>query len=200
MLRQIDFRKPGYRIWAQKTLSVGSVTSNDDSKRCNKDFKMIFFSSERWRSIFFKNVATDPPTEPRRFPFYLDLTTVKSVSERFLGVTCGSGAQGLRQGLRTSISKVEHIWVLTSPTTFCLFFEEIAPISWNPMEFCGFVLDPDDIWVSGGSVEGSVISKFLPLKNIDKNLQKSLLSFFKIMPQFCSTNLSRENQLDSWLW
>ncbi len=65
------------------------------------------------------------------------------------------------------------------------------------MEFCGFVLDPDDIWVSGGSVEGSVTSKILPLKNIDKNLQKSLLSFFKIMPQFCSTNLSGENQLDS---
>ena len=65
------------------------------------------------------------------------------------------------------------------------------------MEFCGFVLDPDDIWVSGGSVEGSVISKFLPLKNIDKKLQKSLLSFFKIMPQFCSTNPGPENELDN---
>ena len=85
MLGQIDFRKPGYRIRAQKTPSVSSVTSNDDSKRCKKDFKMIFVSSERWHSIFFKNVVTQPPTEPQRLPFYLDLTTVKSVSERFLG-------------------------------------------------------------------------------------------------------------------
>ena len=159
---------PGSWIWHQKSVFEGSVYWKIASKRCNAAIEMIFCSSERWRSIFFKNVATEPPTEPRRLPFYLDLTTVKSVSERFLGVICGSGAQGLRQGLRTSISKVEHIWVLTSPTTFYLFFEEIAAISWNPMEFCGFVLDPDDIWVSGGSVEGSVTSKILPLKNIDK--------------------------------
>ena len=104
VLGHLDFWGPGFWIWPPKSMFQGSVTSNQDWKRSKIDIEMIFDSSERWRFILWNYHITEPPN----FEFWLDQTSHKFHFGHFLRVIWCSGVQGLRGGLRTTISKVEH--------------------------------------------------------------------------------------------
>ena len=51
---------------------------------------------------------TEPPTEPLNYLFWFHETSHEFVFLRFLVVIMCSGVQGLREGLRATIAKVEH--------------------------------------------------------------------------------------------
>ena len=108
VLGYLDFGMPGSWIWHPKSVFESSVYWKIASKRCNAAIEMIFCSSERWGCIFWEFHITEPLRSPHIF--YSDFIgpVTKIFFARFSGVILPSGAQGLRKGLRTSTSKVEH--------------------------------------------------------------------------------------------
>ena len=59
-------------------------------------------------SLYFENFILRSPYGALTFFYIVFIEAVTNFFARFSGVILPSGAQGLRKGLRTSTSKVEH--------------------------------------------------------------------------------------------
>lgn len=113
MLGHLDFWGPGFRIWLQKLMFQGSVTSNQDWKRSKIDIEMIFDSSERWRSIFCNYHITEPPRSPPIFNFDLTKLVTNSILVIFWGSfyaqeSRGSVGGSVQLSQKLNIVKIYH--------------------------------------------------------------------------------------------